>query len=126
MRAALAAAALALLCAAPAAAAPTLVELGRFASPVHVAVPPGDSQVFVVEQDGLVRLAGSGATFLDVTDRTDGGGERGLLSMAFAPDYEASGLFYVFLPTTGSNSSLQVIDFRRSAADRLAPPAEGR
>src|SRR5919108_1264018 len=127
MRAALAAAALALLCAAPAAAAPTLVELGRFASPVHVAVPPGDSQVFVVEQDGLVRLAGSGATFLDVTDRTDGGGERGLLSIAFAPDYEASGLFYVFLTTTGSNYSLQVIEFRRSAGDRSrADPASAR
>jgi hypothetical protein len=125
MRPGLVAAALVLLCAAPAAAAPELVKVGDFAAPVHVAAPPQDPRVLVVEQGGLVKLAGGG-TFLDVTGLTDGGGERGLLSIAFPPDYAASGLFYVFLTAQG-DGSLRVIEFRRSAADpNRADPASGR
>ena len=66
MRAALLAAVLVLVAAAPASAAPALVKIGDFDSPVHVASPPKDPRVFVVEQAGLVKIAGGG-TFLDVT-----------------------------------------------------------
>jgi Glucose / Sorbosone dehydrogenase len=125
IRAAPLALALVLLCAAPAAAAPTLVKIGDFAAPVHVASPPGDSRVFVVEQDGLVKIAGRG-TFLDATGLTDGGGERGLLSIAFAPDYATSGLFYVFLTTPGSDYDLRVVEFRRSSNPDRADPGSAR
>jgi glucose/sorbosone dehydrogenase len=125
MRAALLALALVLLCAAPAGAAPRLVEIGNFTAPVHVASPPGDSRVFVVEQNGLVKIAGGG-TFLDATGLTDGGGERGLLSIAFAPDYAASGLFYVFLTTPGDSYELRVVEFRRSADPNRADPGSAR
>jgi Glucose / Sorbosone dehydrogenase len=124
-RAALVAVALVLVCAAPAAAAPTLVKIGDFSAPVHVASPPGDPRVFVVEQDGVVKIAG-GATFLDVTGLTDGGGERGLLSIAFAPDYATSGLFYVFLTSPGSDYDLRVIEFRRSSDPNRADPGSAR
>jgi hypothetical protein len=124
MRAALVAAALALLCAAPAEAAPALVKIGDFSSPVHVASPPQDGRVFVVEQGGLVKIAGGG-TFLDLTALTDGGGERGLLSIAFAPDYGTSGLFYVFL-TAQDDGRLRVLEYRRSADPNVADPASGR
>lgn len=123
-RALLAAAVLALVCAAPAMAVPTLVKVGDFSSPVHVASPPQDSRVFVVEQGGLVRIAGGG-TFLDVTALTAGGGERGLLSIAFAPDYGTSGLFYVFL-TAREDGALRVLEFRRSADPNVADPASAR
>lgn len=125
MRAALLAAVLLALGAAPAAAAPGLVKVGDFTAPVHIASPPNDPRVFVVEQAGRVRIAGGG-TFLDVSDRTAGGGERGLLSIAFAPDYAASGRFYVFY-TARENGSLRVVEYRRSATDpNRADPASAR
>jgi Glucose / Sorbosone dehydrogenase len=115
MRAALLAVAFVLLAAAPASAAPELVKLGDFSNPVHVASPPNDSRVFVVEQGGLVKIVGGG-TFIDLTGPTESGGfEQGLLSIAFPPDYATSGLFYVFL--TATNGHVQVREYRRSAAD---------
>jgi Glucose / Sorbosone dehydrogenase len=108
--------ALALLAATPASAAPALVKLGDFADPVHVASPPNDPRVFVVEQGGLVKIVGGG-TFIDLTEPTNSGDlERGLLSIAFPPDYATSGLFYVFL-TADPNGNVQVREYRRSAAD---------
>ena len=109
-----------------AAAAPELVRIGDFTQPVHVASPPNDARVFVVEQDGLVRIAGGGV-FLDVTGRTDAGGERGLLSIAFSPDYATSGRVYAYLTTTGTPYEMQVLEFRRSATDASrADPASVR
>jgi hypothetical protein len=110
MRAALLAVAVLLLCAAPAAAAPELVQLGTFQAPVHVASPPNDSRVFVVEQGGRIQIVGGG-TFLDLSNDTLSGGERGLLSMAFAPDYATSGLFYVFL-TSRPAGDIEVREYR--------------
>ena len=124
MRAWLPAVAFLLLAAAPASAAPQLVEIGRFNAPVHVASPPNDPRVFVVEQGGLVKIAGGGI-FLDVTGRTTGGGEQGLLSIAFPPDYATSGRFYVFLTTTDGNA-LQVLEFQRSADPNVADPTTAR
>jgi glucose/arabinose dehydrogenase len=126
VRAALAAAFAALFAAAaaPAAAAPALVEVGRFAAPVHAASPPDDPRLFVVEKAGLVRIAGGG-TFLDVRALTENVGERGLLSIAFAPDYHASGRFSVFL-TDRATGALRVLEYRRSADPGRADPASGR
>ena len=110
MRALLAALAFLLAAAASAQAAPRLVEIGRFSSPVHVASPPNDPRVFVVEQGGRIRIAGGG-TFLDLTADTLAGGERGLLSMAFAPDYATSGRFFVFL-TSRPAGDVEVREYR--------------
>jgi glucose/arabinose dehydrogenase len=123
--------------AAPAAAAPGLVKVGDFAQPVHATGPPGDgSRVFVSEKPGALRLVRDGVVlarpFLDLTAIVSSGGERGLLSAAFAPDYAASGRFYVFITATAAASStgegeLQVREYRRSAADPdVADPATGR
>ena len=110
MRALLLGAALALLAATPASAAPELVKLGDFADPVHVASPPNDPRVFVVEKNGLVKIVGGG-TFLDATGLTSGSDEeRGLLSIAFPPDYASSGRYYVFL-TDADDGALRVLEF---------------
>jgi hypothetical protein len=115
MRAGLLAAAALLLFAAPASAAPELVKLGDFSNPVHVASPPNDPRVFVVEQDGLVKIVGGG-TFIDLTAPTQSAGEeQGLLSIAFAPDYATSGRFFVFL--TSVEGDVEVREYQRSAAD---------
>lgn len=67
---------------------------------VHLTAPPGDDRLFVVEQAGRIRIIRGDvllpAPFLDLTDRVGTGSERGLLSMAFQPDFGVSGLFYVY------------------------------
>lgn len=115
MRGALLAAALLLLAAAPASAAPELVKLGDFTDPVHVASPPGEERVFVVEQAGTIDIVGGG-TFLDLTSTTQTSYEQGLLSMAFSPDFATSGRFFVF-QTTRPAGDIEILEFRRSAAD---------
>jgi glucose/sorbosone dehydrogenase len=119
-RAILVAVVLAVLAAAPAAAAPTLVPVGNFAQPVHVAAPPGDAaRLFVVEKAGRVQVVVNGQAaatpFLDIDASVNDSGERGLLSIAFPFDYAASGLFYVFY--TDNDGDIVVQEGQRLAAD---------
>jgi glucose/arabinose dehydrogenase len=98
-----------------------LTELGRFEAPVYVAQPPGEkSDLYVVEQGGRIRLVDDGEVveepFLDISGQvTYGGGrsEQGLLSVAFAPDYADSGLFYVYF-TDRSGDYQRLHEYRRS------------
>ena len=101
-----------------------LKRIGRFQSPVYVTSPPGDrSRLFVVEQGGKVKIVRSGKTlsqpFLDVSGAISTGGERGLLSLAFAPDYRTSGLFYVYY--TARNGDIRIVEYQRASANRAAP-----
>ena len=105
-----------------------LKRIGRFDAPVYVTSPPGGAQrVFVVEQPGTIRVVKRGrklpTPFLDIRDRVRSGGEQGLLSMAFAPDYAASGLFYV--DYTDVNGHTRIVEYRRATKDR-ADPASAR
>ena len=122
MRAALAAVLVLLALPAAAGAAPSLVKVGDFDQPVHVAGPPGDpARLFVVEKPGRVQVLVDGAragTFLDVAGEVSDVGERGLLSIAFAPDYAASGLFYVFY--TANDGALTVREGQRAADPQRA------
>ena len=109
------------------AAAQTLTPVGGgFDDPVHVSAPPGDGlRVMVVEQGGTVRVIRDGATlptpFLTVASDFTGGGERGLLSIAFSPDYERSRLLYAYY--TDAEGDIRVDEFRRAAdsRDRVEP-----
>ena len=110
-----------------AAAALTLAQIGTFSSPIYVTTPPGDTaRLFVVEQGGAIRVARDGVTlgtpFLDITSRVLSGGERGLLSMAFAPDYATSGLFYVYY-TAQNNGDIEVDRFHVSSNPDVADPS---
>ncbi len=69
-------------------------------APIFVISPPGDLQrVFIVEQPGRIKILEGGeilpAPFLDIIDNVGYGGERGLLGLAFHPDYENNGYFFV-------------------------------
>src|SRR5215208_3440736 len=108
-------------------AAPSLAKVGDFASPTHVTGPPADARLFVVEQAGRVQVlsGGTAKTFLDVSAITNTlGSERGLLSIAFPPDYASSGLSYVYL--TGAGGALQVYEHHVSADPDAADPASRR
>jgi glucose/arabinose dehydrogenase len=98
-----------------------LRRIGNFDSPVYVTSPPQDRRrIFVVEQGGRVRIVRDGKAvarpFLDVADRIAAGGERGLLSIAFPPDYRSSGLFYVYY--TAENGDIRIVEYRRSSVER--------
>ena len=69
-------------------------------APVHVThAGDGSNRLFIVEQAGTIRVWRDGQLdpepFLDITDRVLSGGERGLLSVAFPPDYAQKGYLYV-------------------------------
>jgi glucose/arabinose dehydrogenase len=92
-------------------------RIGTFAEPTYLTAPPGDrSRLFVVEQRGTIRVVRKGQTlarpFLDITGRVEAGGEQGLLSMAFAPDYRRSGLFYVYYTDNGGD--IRVVEYQGS------------
>lgn len=78
--------------------APRLV-LSGLDQPVRLVAPPDDDRLFVVEQPGRIRVfdrdGGDRGVFLDLTGNISQGGERGLLGLAFAPDYATSGRFFV-------------------------------
>jgi glucose/arabinose dehydrogenase len=97
-----------------------LVRVGRFDSPLYVTAPPGDTRrLFVVEQTARIRVVVGGKRrarpFLDLSRDITAGGEQGLLSMAFAPDYASSGRFYVDFTDRDGNTRVQ--EFRRSSGD---------
>src|SRR5678815_1980180 len=75
-------------------------------------VNAGDStyRVFIVQQGGTIRAYDSSfnvlSTFLTVSDVLYDGGERGLLSMAFHPDYKINGFFFVYYVNSNGNLEL--------------------
>lgn len=93
-----------------------LKRIGTFQSPVYVAAAPGFPRLlFVVEQDGKVRVLRNGRTrgrpFLDIDGLVQSGGERGLLSIAFPSDYRQTRRFYVYY--TDNRGDIRVDEFRR-------------
>jgi glucose/arabinose dehydrogenase len=102
-----------------------LEKVGRFDEPVHIAQPPGGDELYVVEKPGKVMVVDRDGEqrkqpFLDLRRavKDDGkGGEQGLLSLAFAPDYPESGRSYVAY--TDRRDALRVVEYRRKAGDRL-------
>ncbi|QQS37601.1 MAG: PQQ-dependent sugar dehydrogenase [Ignavibacteriales bacterium] len=77
----------------------------------------GTDRIFIVEQAGVIRVfqnnpnATTTKVFLDITDRVSSGGEMGLLGLAFHPDYENNGYFYVNY-TTSSPRNTKVSRFQ--------------
>src|SRR5438445_7919603 len=69
--------------------------------PVYVTSPRLDpNRLFIVEQPGRIRMVKNGVlqptAFLDIHSQVESGGnEQGLLSVAFHPDFETNGFFYV-------------------------------
>ncbi len=73
-------------------------EVGGFTAPLYL-THAGDDRLFVVEQGGQIKIVQNGSVlptpFLDVTAKTNAGGEQGLLSIAFPSDYATSGYFVI-------------------------------
>ncbi len=88
-------ASLSLLAALPASAY-DLVGSG-YSQPLFLTAPAGDARLFIVEKGGVIKsqLNGVVSTYLDLSTKVDTGGERGLLGLAFDPNYASNGRFYV-------------------------------
>ncbi|MCH2100928.1 MAG: PQQ-dependent sugar dehydrogenase [Planctomycetes bacterium] len=83
----------------------------NFDSPLQVVSPTGDfDRIFVVEQDGIVRVVKNGTTlttpFLDITSRTNEFREQGLLGVAFHPSYAENGWIFVHYTNLSGNTRL--------------------
>ncbi|MDQ7800432.1 MAG: PQQ-dependent sugar dehydrogenase [Armatimonadota bacterium] len=90
-----------------------------FQLPVHAAFAgAGGVPLFVVEQAGRVRIwdGGTVRTFLDLSARVESGGEKGLLSLAFHPQYASNRRFFVnYTRREGGQLRSFVSEFRASA-----------
>jgi glucose/arabinose dehydrogenase len=100
-----------------------LKPIGSFESPVYVTGAPGFPKLlFVVEQGGTVRVLRGGRQlskpFLDISGLISAGGERGLLSIAFPPNYRNTRRFYVYYTDPAGN--IRIDEFKRKSATRAA------
>ena len=99
-----------------------------FTQPVFVCAPPGDtSRLFVVERTGAIKIIDltSGQVlstpFLDVSSQILTDGERGLLGLAFDPNFATNGFFYVNLSSTNGNTEIR--RYQVSSNPNVANPA---
>jgi glucose/arabinose dehydrogenase len=107
--------------------AATRVAFG-FSQPLFVGAPPGDTgRLFIVEKTGQIKILdlASGqvmaSPFLDVSNQILTDGERGLLGLAFDPDFASNGLFYVNLINTSGDTEIR--RYHTSANPNVADPA---
>ena len=98
---------------------------GLTAPVAFVQDPTNPAVQLVVEQGGRIRVVSGGTLlttdFLDLRGAIASGGERGLLGLAFAPDYATSRRFYVNFTNPAGHTV--VARFRRSADPAVADPA---
>ncbi|HUQ98732.1 MAG TPA: PQQ-dependent sugar dehydrogenase, partial [Gemmatimonadaceae bacterium] len=91
--------------------------------------PLDDGRIFVVEQAGRIRLVKNGVLqttpFLDISTRVLCCGERGLLSVAFHPQYATNHFFYVYF-TTAPSGDIRIERFTTSTNADVADPATSK
>jgi glucose/arabinose dehydrogenase len=83
-------------------------------------------RLYVVEQAGRIRVIENGRLlpepFLDIRTQVRSGGEQGLLSVAFHPDYADNGRFYV--DYTDLNGDTRVVEYEKRAGEAPARQRE--
>ena len=121
-----------LIAAAPARASLTEIRSEPVVSgldqPMFVTAPAGDARLFVVERAGRILIVSHDGVqnlmpFLDLRGQVATDGERGLFSVAFAPDFEDSGFFFVMYNDLTGASVLSRFSLAADEPDR-ADPAE--
>lgn len=80
----------------------------------------GSNRLFIVQQGGIIRVLQPGSTtpttFLNITSRVLSGGERGLLGLAFHPQYATNRRFFVYY-TRQTDGAIQIAEYQTSAID---------
>jgi len=95
----------------------------EFEQPVELTSPAGDTnRIFIVAQKGVIHVLSNkpgvkkAPVFLDIENEVNSGGEKGLLGLAFHPDYKSNGFFYVNY-THGNPLETVISRFKASASD---------
>jgi glucose/arabinose dehydrogenase len=101
--------------------------LSGLEEPVYVTAPRSErNRLYVVEQGGVIRVADRGklraAPFLDISSQVLSGGEQGLFSIAFHPQYPRNPRFYVQYTDRGGDT--RVVEYRSNGTRAL--PATAR
>ena len=108
------------------------IKMAPFASglsnPVSI-TNAGDSRLFVVDQEGYIRIVDptgkvNPQPFLDIRERVNFGGERGLLGLTFHPDYLSNGYFYVNYVGKGDITHISRFKVSPSNAQMADPGSE--
>lgn len=81
----------------------------NFSLPVDIATPNDDTdRLFIVEKNGLIYIIEDGVRqndpFLDIISRSSSNGERGLLGLAFHPDFGSNGHFFINYTNNSGNT----------------------
>jgi glucose/arabinose dehydrogenase len=88
----------------------------------------GSGRLFIVQQGGTVRVVQNGkllpGDFLDISDKLGGGGERGLLGIAFDPSFETNRRLYAHY--TRSDGDVVISRFTANSAKTSAPSSSER
>lgn len=104
----------------------TVLVASGFVRPLSVAFAPGDDErMFVYEKAGVIKIVKDGVVqptaFLNIDSIITGGtaneDERGLLGLAFHPDYQTNGFFYVYYTATSPSGALTLARYQRMTAD---------
>ncbi len=101
------------------------VIVSGLSSPIQfVHAGDGSNRIFIVQQGATIRAYNAAFNFLGVfltVSNVNVGGERGLLSMVFHPDYQNNGLFYVYY--TNTIGDLEIARYHVSSDPNMADPA---
>ena len=95
---------------------------------VYATAAPGDSQrLFVVEQTGKIKIVDLASGTVNATPfltvAVDSSGERGLLGLAFDPNYATNGFFYIYRTVPGATAHNEVNRYHVSADPNVADAA---
>ncbi|MCF0074852.1 PQQ-dependent sugar dehydrogenase [Dyadobacter sp. CY261] len=101
-----------------------------FTLPVELKQAPGDSsQFYLVEQGGVIKVFANAenvsttGTFLDIKSKVQSGGERGLLGLAFHPDFKTNGYLFVNY-TAGSPLKTVIARYKATSATQADAASE--
>lgn len=97
-------------------------------NPVYLTAPANDPRLYIVEQPGRIRIVENGKLadkpFLDIRNKVSSGGERGLLSVAFHPQYQTNG--FLFVNYTDKNGDTRIERYTASTDKSVADPASAK
>ncbi|GAB3518112.1 PQQ-dependent sugar dehydrogenase [Emticicia fontis] len=98
-----------------------------FSSPVEFThAYDGTNKVYVVEQKGVIKVfdnvstASQASVFLDIDARVDMNGEMGLLGLAFHPNFETNGYFYVNYNRNSPSRQTVISRFKVNSGSQVA------
>ena len=89
----------------------------------------GDERLFVVEQGGVIKIVDlngvvNSTPFLDIQSIVNAGGERGLLGLAFHPEYQTNGRFFVHYSNSSGDTQISEFSVSTSNPDIANPNSE--